>query len=86
MGPELQIIIVTVIFLGLLIVPSVARRREAFVLIATVIQIGFYVGSYFATPHDARWHVATSWPRLSDQVAIPITYVVFLALAKRFGV
>jgi hypothetical protein len=47
-----------------------------------VIQIGFYVGSYFATPHDARWHVATSWPRLTDQVAIPITYVVFLALAK----
>jgi hypothetical protein len=71
-----------VILLGLLIVPSVARRREAFVLIATAIQIGFYVGSYFATPHDARWHVATSWPRLTDQVAIPITYVVFLALAK----
>ena len=70
------------ILLGLLIVPSVARRREAFILIATTIQICFYIGSYFATPHDARWHVVTSWPRLTDQVAIPITYVVVLALAK----
>ncbi|HYS56065.1 MAG TPA: hypothetical protein VER58_20090 [Thermoanaerobaculia bacterium] len=70
------------ILMGLLIVPSVARRREAFVLLATVIQLVFYIGSYFATPHDARWHVATSWPRLTDQIAIPITYVVFLTLAK----
>ena len=70
------------ILLGLLIVPSVARRREAFVLLATDIQLVFYIGSYFATPHDARWHVATSWPRLTDQIAIPITYVVFLTLAK----
>ncbi|MDQ6803066.1 MAG: glycosyltransferase family 39 protein [Acidobacteriota bacterium] len=70
------------VLLGLIVAPSVARRREAFVLIATVTQLGFYIASYFATPHDARWHVATSWPRLTDQIAIPITYVVFLALAK----
>jgi len=70
------------ILLGLLIVPAVARRAEAFVLLATAIQLIFYIGSYFATPHDARWHVATSWPRLTDQIAIPITYVVFMTLAK----
>lgn len=72
----------TCVLLGVLIIPGAARRREAFVLLATLIQLGFYIASYFATPHNARWHVATSWPRLTDQIAIPITYVVFLALAQ----
>ena len=71
-----------VVLAGLVIVPAAARRREAFVLLVTTIQVIFYVGSYFATPHDLRWHVATSWSRLTDQVAIPITYAVFLLLAK----
>ena len=70
------------VLVGLLIVPAAMRRKEGFVLLATGIQLAFYAGSYFATPHDARWHVATSWPRLTDQIAIPITYVVFLTLAK----
>ncbi len=67
---------------GLLLAPAVARRQEGFVLLVTVLQLVFYAGSYFATPHDLRWHVATSWSRLTDQIAIPITYVVFLTLAK----
>ncbi len=67
---------------GLVIVPAAARRREAFVLLVTLIQLAFYVASYLATPHNLRWHVATSWSRLTDQIAIPITYVVFLMLAK----
>jgi hypothetical protein len=67
---------------GVIIIPSVTRRREAFVLVVTAVQLAFYIGSYYATPHDARWHVATSWSRLTDQIALPITYVVVLALAK----
>ena len=67
---------------GVLIVPVAMRRREAFVLLVTLIQVVFYVGSYFATPHDLRWHVATSWSRLTDQIAIPITFAVFLMLAQ----
>ena len=67
---------------GILIAPAAMRRREMFVLLATLVQLVFYVGSYFATPHDLRWHVATSWSRLTDQIAIPITVVVFLMLAK----
>lgn len=64
-----------------LIVPM-ARRREAFVLVVTAIQTAFYVGSYFATPNDPRWHIATSWSRLTEQLAIPITVVVVLMLAR----
>lgn len=67
---------------GVVIVPAAMRRREAFVLLVTAVQLGFYIGSYYATPHDARWHVATSWSRLTDQIALPITVVVVLALAK----
>jgi hypothetical protein len=67
---------------GFLIAPAVQRRRESFVVLTTLVQLIFYVGSYYATPHDARWHVATSWSRLTDQIAVPITYVVVLMLAK----
>ena len=67
---------------GVMILPLPIRKRELFVLLVTAIQLVFYLGSYFATPHELRWHVATSWSRLTDQIAIPITVVVFLALAN----
>lgn len=67
---------------GVLIVPLAMRRREAFVLLVTLIQFIFYLASYFATPNDLKWHVATSWSRLTDQIAIPITFAVFLMLAQ----
>src|SRR5262249_43492277 len=51
---------------GVLIVPSVLRR-EAFVFLVTAIQVTFYIGTYFGTPHDLRWHIRTSWPRLTEQ-------------------
>ncbi len=71
-----------VVLAGVLIAPAAMRRREKFVLLVTVVQLAFYVGSYFATPHDVGWHVATSWSRLTAQIAIPITVVVFLMLAN----
>ncbi|HUJ13595.1 MAG TPA: glycosyltransferase family 39 protein [Thermoanaerobaculia bacterium] len=67
---------------GLVILPGVIVWRERFVLIVTAVQLAFYTGSYFATPHEVAWHVMTSWSRLTDQIAIPITFVVFLALAN----
>jgi len=66
---------------GLVIAPAAARAREHFILLFTGIQLAFYVGSYFITPHDVRWHVMTSWSRLTDQIAVPLAYVVFLMLA-----
>jgi hypothetical protein len=67
---------------GILIAPAAARRREAFVLLATAIQLAFYAGAYLTTPHDLRWHVLTSWWRLTGQIAIPITFSIFLMLAN----
>lgn len=57
------------------------RRREAFVFIVTLVQLAFYIGTYYATPHDPRWHIVTSWPRLTMQLAMPITVAVLLMLA-----
>ena len=70
------------ILVAAIIVPAALRRRERFVLLATAIQLVFYIGSYFATPHDIRWHVATSWSRLTDQIAVPITYSTIIMLAE----
>lgn len=60
------------------------RRREAFVFIVTAVQVAFYIATYYATPHDPRWHIVTSWPRLTMQVAMPITVAVLLMLAISF--
>ena len=72
------------IIAGIAIAPAVARKREAFVLLVTAIQLAFYVGSYLATPHDARWHIVTSWPRLTMQIALPITFATLMMLAAAF--
>jgi len=70
------------ILAGILIAPAAARRREAFVLLTTAIQLVFYVAAYLTTPHDLRWHIGTSWSRLTAQIAVPITFAVFLMLAN----
>lgn len=67
---------------GLLVVPAAAIVRERFVLIVTAIQLVFFVGAYFATPYEVGWHVFTSWPRLTAQLAVPIAFVVLLMLAQ----
>jgi hypothetical protein len=69
------------ILAALVIIPSAARMRERFVLLVTAIQVVFFIAAYFGTPYDVRWHIGTSWPRLTEQIAVPITFVVFLALA-----
>ena len=70
------------ILAGILIAPAAARRRERFVFIVTAIQLIFYVVAYLSTPHNLRWHVLTSWSRLTGQIAVPITFAVFLMLAN----
>ena len=67
------------ILVGLLFVP---KKSEGFVLLVTALQLAVYAAAYFVTPYDVRWHVGTSWSRLTEQVAVPITFVVFLALAE----
>jgi hypothetical protein len=69
---------------GIAVAPAARRRREAFVLMVTAVQLAFYITSYLATPHDARWHIATSWPRLTLQLALPITFAAIMMLAVSF--
>jgi hypothetical protein len=70
------------ILAGILIAPAAARRRERFIFVGTAIQLFFYVAAYFITSRDLRWHVLTSWSRLISQIAVPITFAVFLMLAN----
>src|SRR5204863_9109210 len=46
------------ILVGVMIIKP---KRESFVLLVTAIQLLFYIGSYFVTPYDVRWHIGTSW-------------------------
>jgi len=70
------------ILAGVLIAPAASRRHEAFVFLVTAIQLLFYVAAYLSTPHNVRWHILTSWSRLTGQIAVPITFAVFLMLAN----
>jgi hypothetical protein len=70
------------ILIGILLAPAAARRRERFILLVTAIQFLFYFVVYLMTPNGLRWHVLTSWPRLTAQIAVPIAFAVSLMLAN----
>jgi hypothetical protein len=70
------------ILIGIVIAPAAARRRERFVFAVTVIQLLFYIFAYLMTPNGLRWHVLSSWSRLTPQIAVPIAFAVFLMLAN----
>jgi hypothetical protein len=75
----------TAILVALLVVPHALRARERFVLLVFVFQIAIYVVTYLGTPYTVEWQVATSWPRLTAQVAAPLLVVVMLMLARMFA-
>ena len=70
------------LLLGIVAAPFVVWRRERFVLLACLFQLVVYVGVYFGTPRELTWHIETSWPRLTVQIAAPLTYTVMIALAN----
>jgi hypothetical protein len=70
------------ILFGILVATAASRHRERFVLLVTLIQSAILVAAYFATPYDVQWHIITSWPRLTRQIALPIAFSVFLMLAN----
>jgi hypothetical protein len=70
---------------ALLVVRPAAIVRERFVLIVTAIQLALFVGAYFATPYDVAWHVWASWPRLTSQLVVPVSFVVMLMLVATFS-
>jgi len=72
------------LLIAILFVPQRERSRERFVLIAFIVQIGFYIAIYCATANDVQWQIATSWPRLTFQVATPLVYVTMMMLARTY--
>jgi hypothetical protein len=70
---------------ALLAIPPAQVKRERFVLAVTAIQLVFFVGAYFASPFDVAWHVWASWPRLTAQLAAPISFVVLAMLVRVFS-
>ena len=47
-------------------------KRTALLLALPPLQLVVYLGIYAGSPHDAVWHVATSWDRISLHVAMPL--------------
>ncbi len=70
------------LLLGIVAAPFAAWKRERFILLACFLQLAVYIVIYFVTPRDPAWHIATSWPRLTAQIAAPLAYVVMIALAN----
>jgi hypothetical protein len=58
------------------------RQADRFIVVSTLIQLGFYLASYLVTPNDVQWHISTSWSRLISQIAIPITVVTVVRLSR----
>lgn len=57
-------------------------RAESFLLAAVLFQVSFFLLVYLITPYGIRWHIANSWLRLLDQVAIPLAFVGLVASGK----
>lgn len=72
-------------WLAVLLALALARahlRREAFVLTVTALQATFFLGAFLVTPHDVLWHIATSWQRLAQQLALPLTFATLMLLTR----
>jgi len=72
------------ILVAIMVVPREIRARERFAFVAFAVQLVFYVAVYFGTPNGVEWHIATSWPRLTLQLATPLLYVVMVMLARTY--
>lgn len=70
---------------SLFVIPGRVLRRELFVFIALAIQLAFFTAAYLVTPHDAAWHVASSFGRISTQLGLPFVYVATVALSDLIG-
>jgi hypothetical protein len=68
----------TGIALALLLNLPRAVRRERFLLTTIVVQIGFYLAAYVATPHDVTWHIRWSWERIVNQVSLALAFLAIV--------
>jgi hypothetical protein len=71
----------------LLIVASIAiafRREETPYVVIVVLQFAALIAAYITTPYGLHWHIATSWPRLTRQLAPISAILALILLAKTF--
>lgn len=64
----------------LLFALRVIVRRERLVPLATLLQLLAFLAAYAVTSLPVEWQISTSWPRLLNQIAIPVLYVAFVRL------
>lgn len=57
-------------------------RQERLVAVATLLQFAAFLAAYAVTSHPVEWQIRTSWPRLLNQIAIPVLYVAFVQLVS----
>ena len=71
----------------LVIVVSIAvafRREETPYVLLIVLQFAALLAAYITTPYGLHWHIATSWPRLTRQLAPISAILALILLAKTF--
>jgi hypothetical protein len=55
-------------------------KSEQFLMIAIIVQLGFYLLAYLASPHDVAWHVTWSWERLVSHLLPLVVLVVSMQM------
>lgn len=70
------------VVLAVLLFAPEAMRREKFLTVAVLVQVLFYIGAYVVTPNELSWHVASSWVRLLEQVAVAAGFGALAVLGR----
>jgi hypothetical protein len=60
------------------------RREEAPYLVIVIVQFAGLIAAYVTTPYGLHWHISTSWPRLTRQLAPIATILALILLAKTY--
>lgn len=68
------------LWLGIIAGLLLSRFGQRFLVLAAGIQLLFYAGAYFVTPHDVVWHVRWSWERLVTHVTPLLAYAALIEL------
>lgn len=66
----------------ILVMTTPAGRRERFLVVALGLQALLFVGAYLVTPFDLAWHVAQSWSRILEQLALPLGFLAVVLLLE----
>ncbi len=57
-------------------------RQERFLLVAILVQLGFYLAAYLITPNDIEWQIRWSWGRLITHLLPLVALALLIPLAR----